>query len=53
MQAQSIAMQCSEKMVVTVAVQNDASLATESLQFDVPCINRQAIPRAPIVFDLG
>ena len=29
-------------MVVTLAVQSDATLATESLQFDVPCINRQA-----------
>ena len=42
MQPQSIAMRCSEKMVVTLAVQSAASLATETLQFNVPCINRQA-----------
>ena len=35
-------MTCLEKMVVTLAVPSGASLATESLQFDVPCINRQA-----------
>ena len=44
MQPQSVAMQCSEKMVVTLAVQSAASLATETLQFNVPCINRQSHP---------
>ena len=36
------ALQCKQKLVVTVAVASGAALATQTLQFSVPCLNRRA-----------
>lgn len=36
------ALECKQKLVVAVAVTSGAALATQTLQFTVPCLNRRA-----------
>ena len=40
LQPDNLALQCSSKLGVSLAVQNAGSLATQALQFSIPCVNR-------------
>ena len=39
-QTQATSMQCSQKLVVTLAIDASTNLQTSQLQFSVPCVNR-------------
>ena len=41
-QAAAAQLECTQELVVTLAVESGSTLATQTLQFSVPCINRRA-----------